>query len=710
MGNFILPDGPPVPPPLPLDPRVAREEKIANDTRVESELNRFIASRQDAMFNNPDAFYRTQGEAAIHAAPVATKNLEQLRSDLLDGLANDYQRKRLGAALDAQMQLTRQQMARHVAEQSLVWQRGVAQDRIDILAREAALHHNDDDLIDGIGAGAANAARARARVGGGPIDADRENAAAATARSRIVSSAIQARLDKGHTEGAAALFERTREQLDPAHAAPLQRQIETVQRFDAAKDYARQLVPTWSNASHAELDAQHAVATQQNRADNADDPEYQADVQHVLDVQHGLQKRRLDQQLQANGEASDPTPPGQVVLLPVPGSGTMEPSPQPPPEQQPPDQSPNPPPAAPEQQPDPPSDGPVDTAPPVSPEQDPDESTEDPKGSPGLAVIEKLPAGSIAWPRFGVPAEPMPGSLPATAAQLATRVAANAPGAVTTAALAAGAAATALLTPRNFQGGTIELGDGLRAQWVPGQRSATIERRTGKGLFGSEIGAKWEELPVDATYEAGPDGRPTLFVDPQALKAALAVPATASGDRGVPPNFPPLLGSVPFIYEIRISLTKDGGTTIEHRSVTEEQIRELCPNYFRYKEIGNRAMEEVRALGLSDPAAIGLSVHQLAKLEISRISQALLTEWGIAKLTPELGLLRGVPFQHRPKGSSVLDVYEANKDKKRVCVYDFKTGNPTLRKEARIRYLREAQLYATGYTHIYVMPISIDRQ
>ena len=112
----MLQPAPPAPPP---DPRVARAEKIANDTRVESELNRFIASKQDALFNNPDAFYRTQASDAIHAAPVATKNLEQLRNDLLDGLANDYQRQRLGAALDAQMQLTRQQMARHVAEQSL---------------------------------------------------------------------------------------------------------------------------------------------------------------------------------------------------------------------------------------------------------------------------------------------------------------------------------------------------------------------------------------------------------------------------------------------------------------------------------------------------------------------------------------------------------------------------------------------------------------
>ena len=80
----MLQPAPPAPPP---DPRVARAEKIANDTRVESELNRFIASKQDAMFNNPDAFYRTEGENAIHAAPVARKNLEQFRDNLLDGLA-----------------------------------------------------------------------------------------------------------------------------------------------------------------------------------------------------------------------------------------------------------------------------------------------------------------------------------------------------------------------------------------------------------------------------------------------------------------------------------------------------------------------------------------------------------------------------------------------------------------------------------------------
>jgi hypothetical protein len=480
-----------------------------------------------------------------------------------------------------------------------------------------------------------------------------------------------------------------------------------VQRLDAAKDYARQLVPVWSDTSHEEVDAQHASATRQNRTDNAGDPEYRADVQHVLDVQHGLRKRSLDQKLQLNGEAPDTYRPGYFVPVPSPGSAGIEPGPQPPPQQQPPDQSPNPPPSEPEQQPDPSPNEPDGTEPSVSPEPEPDEGAGDPERSPGPSVIKKLPAGSIALPQSGVPAGPMPGRLPETVAQLATRLAAHAPGAVTTGALAAGAAATVLLKPMNSQGGTIELGDGLRAQWVPGQRSATIERRTSKGLFGSEFGANWERLPVDASYEAGPDGRPTLFVDPHALKAALAAPATAWGDKGVPPSFPPLPGAVPIIYETRISLSKDRGKTIVHRSVTEEKIREFCPNYFRFKEIGSRAAERAQALGLSDPAAFGRHVHEIAADEIGKI---LLTEWGIAEVRPELGLLMGKrTFQHRPKGSSILDVYEAHENGESVCVYDFKTGNATLKKEARERYAAEAMAYAKGYTHVYVVPIRIDK-
>jgi len=396
----------PTPPAPPPDPRVVRAEKIANDTRVESALNDFIAAKQAALFDAPDAFYRTEGEDAIHAAPVTTRTLGQLRNDLLDGLGNDYQRRRLGNVLDAQMQLTRDGMARHVAEQSLAWQRGVAQDRIAILTKEAAHHHNDTDLVDALGHAAANAARAHARVGdpsaslraGGPPGGQAEDAAAATARSGVLGAAIQARLDGGDTQGANALFTQAQSQLDPAHAAPLQAHIDTVQRLAAAKDYVRQLVPAWSDVSPEEIDVQHATATQQNQTDNAGDPELQTDVQHVLDVQHGLQKRGLDQvatpkpnpavqewllqtgpdgqpqierppaaiwntlgpeeraavdrQLTANahGEAADEGTTGHFEVVPGPSSIGWVPQPPPqqpsteqPPTQQPPGQTPNPP-------------------------------------------------------------------------------------------------------------------------------------------------------------------------------------------------------------------------------------------------------------------------------------------------------------------------------------------------------------------------------
>ena len=170
-----------------------REDRIADDTRVEQALNRFIAGKQAALFEAPDAFYRRQGEDAIHAAPVAMQKLDDLRRGLLDTLGNDAQRERLRDALDAQAQLARAGMARHVDKQSLAWQRGVAQDRIALLAKEAALHHNDGALVDALGHAAASAARAHARIGDTPADVETENAAAAAARNTVLAAATQAR-------------------------------------------------------------------------------------------------------------------------------------------------------------------------------------------------------------------------------------------------------------------------------------------------------------------------------------------------------------------------------------------------------------------------------------------------------------------------------------------------------------------------------------
>ncbi len=179
MTDFDFTGIPIAPPAPPIDPIVAREEKIANDTRVESELNRFIAAKQDALFEAPDAYYRKQGVDAIDSAPQAIQRLHDIKGALLDGLANDYQRKRLSTALDAHMTLASDDIARHAADQSKEWQRRVALDRIDLLAKEAALHYGDDNLIEALSAAAANAARGHARVGGAPASAEFEDTAAA---------------------------------------------------------------------------------------------------------------------------------------------------------------------------------------------------------------------------------------------------------------------------------------------------------------------------------------------------------------------------------------------------------------------------------------------------------------------------------------------------------------------------------------------------
>jgi soluble lytic murein transglycosylase-like protein len=230
MNGFEIPQGAmpdPVPTAPPPDPAMAREQAIADTTRAEEALNGFIAAKQHALFEAPDAFYRTQGSDAIHAAPAILDTLSKLRDDHLDGLANDAQRARLAPALDAHLDLARDDIARHVAEQSLAWQRRVAQDRIALLTKEAAYHHNDDDRIDAIGEAADSAARAHARVGDG-LDQQAEDVAAELARSGVLSSAIQARLNSGDLQGANALFTEAQDRLDPVHAAPLQGRLDAV--------------------------------------------------------------------------------------------------------------------------------------------------------------------------------------------------------------------------------------------------------------------------------------------------------------------------------------------------------------------------------------------------------------------------------------------------------------------------------------------------
>ena len=104
----------PPPPPI-IDPEQARENAIADNTRTEEAANDFLVAKQRTLFGGPDPYFAKQGKDAFLAAPATIDGLRQSRNRLVDGMANDAQRRRLAPMLDAQIGLARDDIARHAA-------------------------------------------------------------------------------------------------------------------------------------------------------------------------------------------------------------------------------------------------------------------------------------------------------------------------------------------------------------------------------------------------------------------------------------------------------------------------------------------------------------------------------------------------------------------------------------------------------------------
>ena len=127
------------PPPLPVD-----------DHRVESLVNNFIAGKQDALFDAPDAYYRQQGADALDGAPAIAERLQDLRSATLDLARDDGERAALAPRLDLHMDDAMDGIGRHVAAQRLVFQRDTLGTRQALIQRAAALEHDNDGKIAGL--------------------------------------------------------------------------------------------------------------------------------------------------------------------------------------------------------------------------------------------------------------------------------------------------------------------------------------------------------------------------------------------------------------------------------------------------------------------------------------------------------------------------------------------------------------------------------
>lgn len=127
---------------------------------------------------------------------------------------------------------------RHVAAQSLEWQRDTANARLALIRNTFELEPDDDDKLIDLGEAYASAAIELARINGDP---DGGRASVTEARSSLWRRTIDRRLAAGQGPQALALFDRVRPQLAPAERLSLDTPLQVVRMNQAADQWiARQ--------------------------------------------------------------------------------------------------------------------------------------------------------------------------------------------------------------------------------------------------------------------------------------------------------------------------------------------------------------------------------------------------------------------------------------------------------------------------------------
>ncbi|HEY4168968.1 MAG TPA: hypothetical protein VGM96_19420 [Reyranella sp.] len=210
--DWLLPEPSSAPPPLPP----------VDDHRVEGLVNGFIAGKQDALFDAPDAYYRQQGRDAVNGAPAIAQRLQDLRGATLDRVRDDGERAALGPRLDAHLSDAMDGIGRHLDAQQQVMQRQIIAERQGLIQRAAALEHDNDDKIAGLAEAHASAAQERARLDGVAPSSDDEAQVLNAARSQILRTAIEQRLANAKGPQALTLYDRVSDALTPADRCALE--------------------------------------------------------------------------------------------------------------------------------------------------------------------------------------------------------------------------------------------------------------------------------------------------------------------------------------------------------------------------------------------------------------------------------------------------------------------------------------------------------
>ncbi|HTR86939.1 MAG TPA: hypothetical protein VMI56_20835, partial [Reyranella sp.] len=675
-----------VPNPIPpTDPDLTQAEAINNG---------FIGAQQRLLYTDPNAFYGKSGKEALKSTPGILDRLNDLHRETLDLAPTPRIRQHVKSALDNHLAVSREEVLRHVRREARTYQADTAQNRLDLLGTQAALEYNDPNSVAAYAVGAGNAGRAHAHATNGDA-----NTLAGAAASTIWRRAIESALARDDLASANRLRAVAGRALQPTDANAIAGQMATAQEHATGRAFANgQPMPETDpngpldlGPALTALDDAHQAATARNDAEWSRDPNQLATNRHFIDTRFGKAKRdavkakaELDHAVSTWLDRRDADGNPQTERPPLKTWARLTP--------------------------------------------DDRRAVDGVLGhhtqsmSLGGAAVEALPDS---WPSIGEMAK----AIAQAARAQGTRMIGWAARGIAAIVAAEAAAAALLALPLIVLGGrpagktttTIPLGNNARAHVAGDQPNVPIEVREGD---------RWIRLPVDGAWKwvdghlivtIDPDRlrsavSPETFdeiirapgvIDPRALREGKAKEATAPAPR------PPLPPPIPWIIEMKLGASTDGGvTTTIHREATREDAEKFCPNYGTYLEIAQRAAATARAMGMASGARLGQKVHRLAELEIRDMAtQAELEKRGIRNLEPEIALKSGVTPSYS-KGSSRLDVLEIHNDNKTVCVFDFKTGNASMSNEAISRYAKEAGQYANelhkgGYTHVYVIPVHV---
>jgi hypothetical protein len=274
------------------------DPNIADTTQAEAINNGFIARQQQLLYTDPDAFYRKTGEDALIGTPGILDQLHDLHRETLDLAPTPGVRQRLQSALDSHLALSRDDVLRHTRREAKAWQATTAQNRIDLLTKQAALQYNDPASVAAYAFAAANAGRAHAHATNGDPD---ESAAAAA--SSVWRNAIESAVARDDAPSAGTLHADAGDALGPTDANAVAGQLAAAQERMTGRRFAdSQPMPETDpdgpidlGRALAAVDDAHQAATAQNNADWSHDPNQQATNQHFLAVRFGTAKRDVVQ-------------------------------------------------------------------------------------------------------------------------------------------------------------------------------------------------------------------------------------------------------------------------------------------------------------------------------------------------------------------------------------------------------------------------------